>query len=103
VKVKSLICAFALTCLAFSQMAPIASEPLVVDYTATGLKVASYLLKQQNADGMIPDEPGSQIVNEDSNMEYALIGLAAAYRRATMYTTSRVWNAALPGWLRARK
>jgi len=63
-------------------MAPIASEPLVVDYTATGLKVASYLLKQQNADGMIPDEPGSQIVNEDSNMEYALIGLAAAYRQS---------------------
>ena len=57
-------------------------KPLIVDYTATGLKVAGYLLKQQNADGMIPDEPGSQIVNQDSNMEYALIGLAAAYRQS---------------------
>jgi hypothetical protein len=82
VKVKSLISIFALICPAFSQMPATVLKPLIVDYTATGLKVAGYLLKQQNADGMIPDEPGSQIVNQDSNMEYALIGLAAAYRQS---------------------
>jgi hypothetical protein len=42
-------------------------------------KIADYLVSQQNADGAIPDVPGSDTVNEDSNMEYALLGIASAY------------------------
>jgi hypothetical protein len=52
----------------------------VEDYTSIGLRVADFLLEQQNSDGVIPDVPGGTIANEDSNMEYALMGLAAAYR-----------------------
>jgi hypothetical protein len=36
-------------------------------------------LALQNDSGAIPDEPGAITVNQDSNMEYALIGLGAAY------------------------
>jgi hypothetical protein len=43
------------------------------------LHMADFILKLQTADGAIPDRPGVTTVNEDSNMEYALIGLAAAY------------------------
>lgn len=42
-------------------------------------RMADFILKLQTADGAIPDRPGVNTVNEDSNMEYALIGLAAAY------------------------
>lgn len=48
-------------------------------YQIAALKIADYLLGQQNIDGAIPDAPGWDTVNEDSNMEYALIGFAAAY------------------------
>jgi hypothetical protein len=49
------------------------------DYSTHAARIADYLLSQQNADGAIPDAPGWDTVNQDSNMEYALIGLAAAY------------------------
>ncbi|MBK8127721.1 MAG: hypothetical protein IPK53_01915 [bacterium] len=48
-------------------------------YDSSGLRIADYLLSQQNAAGAIPDAPGVGSVNTDSNMEYALMGLAAAY------------------------
>ena len=43
------------------------------------IAMANYLLHQQDVNGAIPDEPGGAIVNEDSNMEYALMGIGAAY------------------------
>lgn len=46
---------------------------------ARGLRVADFLLETQRPSGAIPDRPGGRRVNEDSNMEYALIGLGAAY------------------------
>lgn len=49
------------------------------DDRAAAWRVADYLLGQQNADGAIPDVCGGPLCNEDSNTEYALIGLAAAY------------------------
>jgi hypothetical protein len=41
--------------------------------------MADFILSLQTPDGAIVDEPGGNKVNEDSNMEYALIGLGAAY------------------------
>jgi hypothetical protein len=70
------------------QSAPSTIQPPVIPNTTTptpnpsaaiAYKIADYLVAQQNADGAIPDVPGSDTVNEDSNMEYALLGLAAAY------------------------
>jgi hypothetical protein len=43
------------------------------------LRLADFILSLQNASGAIPDRPGVITVNEDSNMEYALIALGAAY------------------------
>jgi len=43
------------------------------------LRMADFILSLQNAAGAIPDRPGATTVNEDSNMEYALIALGAAY------------------------
>jgi hypothetical protein len=43
------------------------------------LRMADFILSLQNAAGAIPDERGAITVNEDSNLEYALIGLGAAY------------------------
>jgi hypothetical protein len=43
------------------------------------LRLADFILSLQNASGAIPDRPGVLTVNEDSNMEYALIALGAAY------------------------
>lgn len=43
------------------------------------LRIADFLLSLQTAAGAIPDEPGAITVNQDSNMEYALIGIGAAY------------------------
>jgi len=43
------------------------------------LHLADFILSLQNASGAIPDRPGVITVNEDSNMEYALIALGAAY------------------------
>lgn len=58
--------------------------PLVAapDNAAIALRIADFLLAGQNTDGAIPDAPGANIANEDSNMEYALLGLAAAYRHS---------------------
>ena len=44
------------------------------------LHMADFILSLQTPDGAIVDEPGGSKVNEDSNMEYALIGLGAAYQ-----------------------
>jgi hypothetical protein len=41
--------------------------------------MADFILSLQTSDGAMVDEPGGTKVNEDSNMEYALIGLGAAY------------------------
>jgi hypothetical protein len=49
------------------------------DYTKVAFHVADFLLSLQNESGAIADTPGSTLANEDSNMEYALAGLAAAY------------------------
>jgi len=43
------------------------------------VRMADFILSLQNAGGAIPDEKGVATVNQDSNMEYALIGLGAAY------------------------
>ncbi len=43
------------------------------------VRMADFILLLQNAGGAIPDEKGVITVNQDSNMEYALIGLGAAY------------------------
>lgn len=43
-------------------------------------RIADFILSLQEPGGAIRDEPGSYACNEDSNMEYALLGLAAAYR-----------------------
>jgi hypothetical protein len=51
-------------------------------YSTSALLIADYLLNQQNADGAIPDVPNGESVNMDSNMEYALMGLAAAYQHS---------------------
>jgi len=48
-------------------------------YRDAAITLADFLLSQQTADGAIADKPGGATSNEDSNMEYALIGLAAAY------------------------
>ena len=42
-------------------------------------EIADFILKLQNADGRIADDPESGVSNEDSNAEYALMGLAATY------------------------
>jgi len=49
------------------------------DYRSIGLRIADHLLSQQDGNGAIPDAPSGSVVNQDSNMEYTLLGLAAAY------------------------
>ena len=71
-------------------------------YAAQALKSAEFLLNMVNADGAIVDQPGGQFTNLDSNMEYALIGLAAAY----WYTQDMRYLTALErgiDWLAARQ
>ncbi|AOI46892.1 hypothetical protein WI23_14540 [Burkholderia oklahomensis C6786] len=43
------------------------------------LHIADFILAQQDINGAIPDEADTGTANTDSDMEYALIGLAAAY------------------------
>ena len=47
--------------------------------SSQALRMADFILSLQTPSGAIVDEPGGSKVNEDSNMEYALIGLGAAY------------------------
>ena len=47
---------------------------------AAALKMADFILGLQLENGAIPDAADADTVNEDSDMEYALIALAAAYR-----------------------
>src|SRR5437588_12882027 len=51
------------------------------EYAPVALRVADALLARQDAAGAIPDSPGGETVNEDSNMEYALVGIPAGYWR----------------------
>ena len=53
----------------------------VLSRDATALRIADYILSLQLPAGAILDSKGDTIVNEDSNMEYALMGLASAYSR----------------------
>lgn len=46
---------------------------------SVALRAADFILSVQDRHGAIPDSPRARTVNEDSNMEYALVGLAAAY------------------------
>jgi hypothetical protein len=52
------------------------------DSVAKALKMADFILTLQDAGGAIKDSPGGTVCNEDSNMEYALLGLAAAYKQS---------------------
>ncbi len=61
-----------LSCAAESGKKPASPETI-------GLAAADFILSLQNDDGRIMDCPDSDVVNEDSNMEYACLGLAAAY------------------------
>lgn len=45
------------------------------------LKMADFILSLQDSGGAIKDSPGGTVCNEDSNLEYALLGLAAAYNQ----------------------
>jgi len=47
---------------------------------AAAVKMADFILALQREDGAIPDSAEAGTVNEDSNMEYALTALAAAYQ-----------------------
>jgi hypothetical protein len=76
-----LLLAVIASCDTSSQQEPLPPDPPVPSkYEATALKIGDFLLALQNEDGAIPDAKASELVNEDSNMEYALLGLAAAYR-----------------------
>ena len=56
-----------------------AQVPPQEKYDKAALRVADFILSQQNEDGAIADAPDRDVCNEDSNMEYALMGVAAAY------------------------
>jgi hypothetical protein len=63
--------------------------------------IADFLVRQQNGAGALPDYADGDAANEDSNMEYALLGLGAAYAEFREPT----YLAALEGgirWLAAR-
>jgi hypothetical protein len=70
--------------------------------TARALNMADFILSLQNADGAIADSPGAATANNDSNMEYALIALGAAYS----FTNDERYLAGLESgikWLAARE
>jgi len=48
---------------------------------AAAVRMADFILARQRENGAVADAADADTVNEDSNMEYALIALAAAYRR----------------------
>ncbi len=47
---------------------------------AAAVRMSDFLLDLQEENGAIPDAADADSVNEDSNMEYALVALAAAYQ-----------------------
>ncbi len=74
-------------------------------YSSTALNIANFLVDNQDENGMIADVPNDaeySLVNEDSNMEYALIGIAAAYQESG---DIKYLNALKKGveWLAARE
>lgn len=77
-KMRSLL---ALACLCAASSCGSGAQPTGVDpaYHDAAIVLADFLLSQQTTEGAIPDQPDGATCNEDSNMEYALIGLAAAY------------------------
>lgn len=54
-------------------------EPTPIISSPEALRMADWLLSNQDANGALQDYHGGRVCNEDSNMEYALLGLAAAY------------------------
>ena len=66
------------------------------------VKIADFILSLQCSNGAIPDCKNSDIVNTDSNMEYALIGLGSAYE---LTADKKYLNAVKKGirWLAARE
>jgi hypothetical protein len=65
--------------LALMLIGPTTEKAAAQDYPTVALRVADALLARQDAAGAIADAPDGDTVNEDSNLEYALVGLAAAY------------------------
>ena len=66
------------------------------------LNMADFILSMEDSNGAIADAPGAGTANNDSNMEYALIGLAAAYS----YSHNASYLAGFEkgiGWLAARE
>ncbi len=47
--------------------------------TVQALRMADFILSLESVNGAIADSPGAATSNNDSNAEYALMGLAAAY------------------------
>jgi len=56
-----------------------ASDGQETGFKGSALKMVDFILALQNTDGAIPDSPGGGLVNVDSTMEYALMGLAAGF------------------------
>lgn len=56
-----------------------APSPPWRSHAKQALQIARALASQQTPDGAIADTPGGPLVNEDSNLAYALMGIAAAY------------------------
>ena len=84
-EVVTIVAVLLLGCLttqtAAAQIAPAGQPPQnpVAAEWPQALRIADFILSLQNAAGAIPDRPGVNTVNEDSNMEYALIALGASY------------------------
>lgn len=79
-KGTALACAFCLATHSARSQEP-ARTPVRVKATDLPAikRIANFILFLQGPGGAIQDEPGVKVVNQDSNMEYALIGLGAAY------------------------
>jgi uncharacterized protein YyaL (SSP411 family) len=62
------------------QAKPMQSQALIQPRLDQARKVANFILRLQDRNGAIRDMPRGKRVNEDSNMEYALMGIAAFYQ-----------------------
>ncbi len=67
------------TCAAMVFGAAVMAQAPQPKYYDEAMGVASFILGLQDNAGAVVDQLGGDRVNEDSNMEYALSGLAAAY------------------------